>query len=218
MSAEYHKIQSLFKRDMTAPGKPLIEGEWTLPEFEYLADNQWEFTEKVDGTNVRIIYNGPHAGEIDEPEIEFAGREETSILPPKLVEALKAHFSPLGELLHQTFPKGAVLYGEGYGAGIQKAGRLYREDQHFVLFDVRVGDWWLSRVSVEGIADTLGLGVVPVIARGTLHDAVAMAKQGIVSRWGGFPAEGIVARPVVPMHTRAGERIIAKIKSRDFPR
>ena len=32
---EYHKIQSIFKRDMTSKRKTLIEGEWTLPEFEY---------------------------------------------------------------------------------------------------------------------------------------------------------------------------------------
>lgn len=45
---EYHKIQTLFKRDMTTKKKSLIEGQWTLPEFEYLANNRWIFTEKVD--------------------------------------------------------------------------------------------------------------------------------------------------------------------------
>ena len=51
---EYHKIQSVFKRDI-ANGK-IIEGKYSLPEFEYLKDNQWVFTEKVDGTNIRIIW------------------------------------------------------------------------------------------------------------------------------------------------------------------
>ena len=51
---EYHKIDSLFLRDMHAPGKPLIVGQWAEPEFEYLANNRWEFTEKVDGTNAQI--------------------------------------------------------------------------------------------------------------------------------------------------------------------
>lgn len=53
---EYHKIQTLFKRDMESKHKTLLEGQWTLPEFEYLAGNVWTFTEKVDGTNIRVIF------------------------------------------------------------------------------------------------------------------------------------------------------------------
>lgn len=41
----YHKIQSVFKRDER---KKMLHGEWSRPEIEYLADNMWEFTEKVD--------------------------------------------------------------------------------------------------------------------------------------------------------------------------
>ena len=29
---EYHKIQTIFKRDMERNGKTLLEGQWTLPE------------------------------------------------------------------------------------------------------------------------------------------------------------------------------------------
>lgn len=53
---EYHKIQTCFKRDEKT--KRIIEGDWTLPEFEYLKDCQWVFTEKVDGTNIRVMWNG----------------------------------------------------------------------------------------------------------------------------------------------------------------
>ena len=49
-------------------------------------------------------------------------------------------FLPLAANLGEVFPDGAaVLYGEGYGAKIQKGGGNYRADQDFVLFDVRVG-------------------------------------------------------------------------------
>ena len=54
--SEYHKIQTLFKRDMSSKHKLLIEGDWTLPEFEFLAGNEWTFTEKVDGMNIRVIF------------------------------------------------------------------------------------------------------------------------------------------------------------------
>jgi hypothetical protein len=50
----------------------------------------------------------------------------------------------------------------------------------------------------------------------TLHDAVRMASAGFKSTWADFTAEGIVARPAVELQTRSGQRIIAKIKHRDF--
>lgn len=42
---QYHKIQTIYKRDM-ANGKRLLEGEWSLPEFRYLAPLQWIGDEK----------------------------------------------------------------------------------------------------------------------------------------------------------------------------
>jgi hypothetical protein len=50
----------------------------------------------------------------------------------------------------------------------------------------------------------------------TLHDMINMARGSFKSQWGDFRAEGIVARPVVELRTRAGRRIITKIKQRDF--
>ena len=49
-SNKYHKILSLFKRNMTGDKKFLL-GEWTTPELEYLKDKEWVFTEKVDVNN-----------------------------------------------------------------------------------------------------------------------------------------------------------------------
>lgn len=34
----YHKIQTVFKRNLDLPKKPIIIGDWTLPEFEYLKE------------------------------------------------------------------------------------------------------------------------------------------------------------------------------------
>ena len=207
--SEYHKIQTIFKRDMASKRKTLMEGDWTLPEFEYLAGNAWTFTEKVDGTNIRVIFK--------DGAVAFGGRTEDADIPLPLLGRLNERFLPLARKLGEVFTDGAaVLYGEGYGAKIQKGGGHYRADQDFVLFDVRVGPWWLQRADVEDVAQKLGLDVVPVIGEGTLHDAVAMAKAGIRSTWGDFQAEGIVARPKVELNTRGGQRLIAKIKCRDF--
>ena len=166
---EYHKIQTVFKRDMGTKHKTLLEGQFSLPEFEYLADNAWVFTEKVDGTNIRVMLkNGA---------IVFGGKTDAAQIPAQLVAVLNDRFLPLASRMQEMFSGDACLYGEGYGAKIQKGGGNYRPDQDFVLFDVRVGDWWLQRADVEDVAAKLGINVVPIVGVGTLHDAVARKER-----------------------------------------
>lgn len=224
----YHKIQTLFKRHTEGKKKgKMIRGEWTTPELEYLAGNEWEFTEKVDGTNIRIGYDlDPH--HLD--RVEFAGRTDNAQIPPYLMSYLEDTFTP--GLFKDAELNNVILFGEGYGPKIQKGGGNYRSDHSFVLFDVKIGPWWLARKDVDDIAAKLGIDSVPTIGTGTLHDAIDIVSSGITfeksgavkrwgsgtldSAWGSFAAEGIVARPVVPMFDRKGERIITKIKAVDF--
>ena len=56
---EYQKINTLFKRDSN---NVIMPDEWADPMFEYLANTKWEATEKVDGTNIRIIITPPATG------------------------------------------------------------------------------------------------------------------------------------------------------------
>jgi hypothetical protein len=210
---EYHKINSMFKRDMENKGKMLFN-EWTLPEFEYLKNNQWIFTEKVDGTNIRVMFDGN--------EIKFGGKTDNAQLHMDLVKRLEDLFKPQLELFKETFPKKddeeeleVCFYGEGYGAGIQKGG-CYKDTKDFVLFDIKIGDLWLQRKDVEELSTKFGIEVIPIVGEGTLLDAINMVKKGFNSKWGDFLAEGIVARPKVELRTRRGDRMITKIKHCDF--
>lgn len=209
---EYHKIQTLFKRDLTAPRKPMIEGDWTTPDLEYLANNEWVFTEKVDGTNIRVEWDD------NRDRVTFGGRTDNAQIPTKLFAYLQEQFTAPN--FDNALMPSCTLYGEGYGPGIQSGGLYLKSGQQFVLFDVVVHgedqDWWLERDNVEDVADKLEIMYVPTIGRGTLHDAIDMVKSGLKSEWGDFEAEGIVARPAVQMFNRKGERIITKIKGRDF--
>jgi hypothetical protein len=45
---------------------------------------------------------------------------------------------------------------------------------------------------------------------------IDQTRTGFKSQWGDFIAEGIVARPVVELKSRNGDRIITKIKYKDF--
>jgi hypothetical protein len=211
---KYHKIQTVFKRDEKT--KKIIEGSYSLPEFEYLRHNDWVFTEKVDGTNIRVMWDGVN--------VVFGGRTDDAQMPVFLLYKLQELFEGtarrlIWELVFKggTEPISVCLYGEGYGAKIQKGGGNYLSDGvDFVLFDVRVGDWWLQREDVEEVAAAFGIKVVPIIGEGTLADAVEMTRPGFNSVWGTFFSEGIVARPKIELKTRRGDRIITKIKHRDF--
>jgi len=205
---EYHKIQTVYLRDEKTNYRTLLEGQFALPEFEYLQNNEWIWTEKVDGTNIRVMFDGE--------EIKFGGRTNRSQVPSFLLDKLNVIFNPLKEKFSRMFENGCCLYGEGYGARIQKGGGNYRRDVGFVLFDIKIGDWWLKRTDIENIAKELGIDIVPIIGRGTLHEMVKLVKTGFKSRWGDFLAEGIVARPAIELKTRAGRRIITKVKHKDF--
>lgn len=202
---EYHKIDSVFKRD--TKGRLLLD-EYTCPEFAYLADNQWLWSEKVDGTNVRVMWR--------DGVLRFGGRTDAAQMPTPLLNALNALVAP--ERLRDVFRPGGLvtLYGEGYGPGIQKSGGNYRKDVSFVLFDVLIDEWWLTRADVHEIGEKLGVDVVPSVGAGSLHQAIDMVRAGFTSTWGTFPAEGLVMRPSTELRRRNGDRIITKIKTRDF--
>lgn len=205
---EYHKIQTVFKRDPETKFKTLLEGEYSWPEFEFLSGNEWVFTEKVDGTNIRVMFDGE--------QITFGGKTDRAQIPGPLVTRLNERFLPQLATFKTLFSDNVCLYGEGYGAKVQKGGGNYRQDQDFVLFDVKIGDWWLQRRDVEDIAEKVGLDTVPIIGRGTLLEMVEQTRPGFSSIWGDFMAEGIVARPAIELKTRSGQRIITKIKCKDF--
>src|SRR3954468_21249469 len=216
---EYPKIPGPFKRETSGPNKnKVIPWAWSSDELRYLCSTDWIFTEKIDGTNIRVIWDGHQP--------EFRGRTDKAQIPAKLLETLTEMFPE--ELLEQEFGSTSViLFGEGYGAGIQKGGGNYRQDNSFILFDVKIGEWWLKRNDVLDIARSLGVDCVPIYFQGTLRNAIQfMAEQEILSyvseigargREKAIPvAEGMVGQPKIPLFNRNGERIIVKLKGCDL--
>ena len=201
----YPKILSLFKRDPKT--HKLIEGHYCRPEFEYLASCEWSMTEKIDGMNIRVMWDGT--------EVTFAGRTNDAQLPLHLLESLAEGFKP--EALARVFDGPACLYGEGYGAKIQRGGKYIADRADFMLFDVMVDGWWLRRKDMLDVASKLGIQSAPLVWTGQIADAVRLITGiGVPSAFGDFLAEGLVLRPTTDLFARNGERIIAKIKHKDF--
>lgn len=207
---KYHKIKTVFLRDPNNHYKTLLEGQYALPEFEYLKDNLWVFTEKIDGTNIRVMWDGGL--------LTWGGRTDNAQMPTFLFTKLQGLFS--AERFQELYPETPMcLYGEGYGARIQKGGGNYiPTGVSYILFDVRIDDTWLERHNVEDIAEKLGIDIVPIIGEGTLQDGIELVRKGLESTFGDFPAEGLVMRPKVALMNRLGHRVITKIKHKDFVR
>lgn len=206
---KYHKIYSPFLRS-TDGDRKLLNGCFTNSSIEYLANNEWEFTEKIDGTNIRIYWDGH--------KVSFAGRTERSIIPENLLNFLNETFGlPEAEVLfEQEFGEDpVVLFGEGYGGKIQN-GKNYRSSESFILFDVSYKGIWLNRKEVKEIAKMFGIDSVPVVLKGTIQDAIDMVKSNPKSTIGNAFMEGLVGRPSIELKTNNGERVIVKIKCGDF--
>jgi hypothetical protein len=205
----YPKILAPFRRhESGAERGRLIRGDWMCPEFEALKDMDWEWTEKVDGTNVRVLWDGY--------KVRFGGRTEDAQMYIPLLDKLSLLF--VQELLEQQFGRNpALLVGEGYGAKVADGGGKYRGDPGFVLFDVCIDGWWLRRPDVESVATGLGLHCVPVVMHGPIAAAInRVSTRALLSQWGDFEAEGLVGKAPLGMLTRGGERIMVKVKAKDF--
>ena len=220
---EYQKIQTLFKRDEK---NVIIPTELTLPEFGYLKDCKWEATEKIDGTNMRVELTPEidDNGELVNLLIEFKGRTDNAQIPAHLLAKMQTLFDK-NSLIECFYPCGkedlcpVTIFGEGYGMKIQKGGNYIKDGVDFILFDVKVGKWWLNREACEKIASELGLKIVPLIGMMTLKEAIEYVKQGFKSTIAenkDYDAEGLVLKTPNGLLRRNGERLITKIKTVDF--
>jgi hypothetical protein len=211
----YHKINSIYKRDPATNYRTFLDGDWSDPVFDLLADLQWTFTEKVDGTNIRIGWDGQL--------IRLGGRTGNAQIPAPLVNYIKGHFTY--DRLSEGLKGPVTLVGEGYGGKIQK-GSGYQEEQRFILFDVFVEPTedhplgiWLEREIVEEIAAALDIPVVPVLFKAPLLDGVDYVKgrpESLIAEDPSLVMEGVVTRPSTELRDRLGRRVITKIKVRDF--
>ncbi len=206
--SEYHKIETLYERDdRTHRLKP----ELVLKNPVYGIIKTWHWTEKIDGTNIRCNWK--------DGKITFGGRTDNAQIHADLIRFLYESVTP--EKMLSAFPTctDVVLYGEGFGAGIQKGGGDYQQSKGLILFDVLIdGKWWLSQDNVNDVATKMGLPVVPYIGEMTLEAATDMVKAGFKSRIGEGKkeAEGLIGRPIEALFDKKGSRLIVKLKTKDF--
>jgi RNA ligase-like protein len=216
---KYNKINTLFERDEQTKQ---ITDKLTRPIYGTL---KWLVTEKVNGTNVRIGFTRDDDKEID---WEIGGRTDDAAIPATLVKYsmdLAKKIKPVVRGIMGMYGLTEyVLHGEGYGAKVHHGGR-YSEDNKFILFDVSVGgDVYLTEDVVTQTAARLDIPRVPFIGDSELYtvdEIVDIVRQGYASDVADefdptFMAEGIVAKTIEPLYDNRGERVMFKLKARDF--
>lgn len=171
-------------------------------------DTSWVVSEKVDGTNTRILWDGYH--------LSVKGRTNSSQLQGYQNTLLEELSQNGNYRFDETFGvKEVVIYGESFGGKIQ--GNPYNTDPQFKVFDIMIDGVWLQYEEVEDICNQLGLEMLPhSVIEGWETVMEAFFTLAEEKSEAGEYFEGLVAVPAHMPLTRLGERVITKIKVADF--
>ena len=203
---EYQKIETLYKFDSKIKK---FRKEFYNPIVEYLKDCKWFGTEKVDGTNIRILWNG-HS-------FEFGGRTDNAEIPKAVMKILTDNFNYEMEVLfEQKFGnKEVMLFMEAFAGKIQNG--TYQGSEDIIGFDIMIGDVYLDKAVSRQIFKELGLKFVPVIEFNNLQECIDYVynnTQSIIQPQSKI--EGLVCYPAFRLYDHQGKRIIVKIKKKDL--
>lgn len=237
---EYPKTENLFLRDEDT--HKLIIGAYRRPEFDI--PKFWHVTEKLDGTNCRVVYDPLGA------TVDYRGRSDRATMKSDLVDWMAAHY-PL-EAMQRQFDDylGAdkieagtkvTIFGEGYGPGIQQGG-YYSGIRRFRMFDVcyhrprlvrqpiepaqeTVWEWfhsWCQPSTVAMIAASLNVPAAPLVGEKLdvpeiINHVRTMQKVAALDQGGeDYVPEGVICRTDPYIYDEHGRRIMFKLKVCDL--
>ena len=212
---KYSKYSSPFKKDEKF--KNTIETSQILPV------GRWIKTEKIDGTNIRIIIT---KSDNDGNRIVYVGSRKL-ILNPKdktsnqYMDCLNdINFNKLKEYFEEI-DSTIIIYGEGYGSGVQKGG-IYSSKKNYRVFDIRIGNAYQDFEYIEKVCIDNQLNIVPVIGEvreityGECITSLDKFKETLIKEGDGGIPEGIVYKFEPVLLNKYGERLIFKVKFKDF--
>lgn len=224
---EYGKTENVFTRNPDT--HKLNVGELRVPEFDQI--KTWLVTEKIDGTNMRVLLRYVSDDNEGTVSIEVRGRSDRANTPHDLKDWITntLHENTAGlfayiESLTGNDPNiGVCFYGEGYGPGIQQGGG-YAPRKEMRIFDVTTTDletggvWWRPWSEVERAAEFCGIKTVPLLERAeTLDSIVENIEGGFHSQLSSsVQAEGVVCRTDPYLFTWDHKRVMFKAKVKDF--
>jgi ATP-dependent RNA circularization protein (DNA/RNA ligase family) len=207
----YHKIQAPFKRT-TAKDVLIDENVYSDCYISMLSNITWLGTEKIDGMNLNLCYDGNH--------LSVKGHTDKTMFSQEQIDWFDRFLTPeLEQMFEQYYGEEEVIFhGEFVGPKIQ--GNLYNlDDYKFIVFDIYsvTKDVYYSQPVVKCIAENFGLEVAPLVVVGTLQRIIEYVKSAPSSMLNPKQEmEGVVIRPEHELKNFSGHRIIYKVKLRDL--
>ncbi|NCD07793.1 MAG: hypothetical protein EOL97_16915 [Spirochaetia bacterium] len=206
---EYHKIETLFKFNGETKK---YTNELYNKNVELLKDNQWLFTEKIDGTNLRIYWDGH--------KLQYGGRTNNAQFSKDQIEFIEERLTNenIETIFEQKFQDVEVyVFGELFGVKIQNGG-LYTNGKglDFKVFDIEIDGVTLTYDSMTKLANELNYQYVPLVIIGTIDCAINYVLTHYTSTFSNAELEGLVGKPIGDFRDRLGKRIVVKIKRKDL--
>lgn len=215
MLDEYQKIPVLYEFDAS---RKEYTNKIADPSVEFLSGLSWLASEKYDGMNIRVHYDGH--------KVEIFGRTDAAILPKEVEDLLERTFYNSEVIFEQQFRDcdDVTLFMECYGGRIQgsKGRKWYgSKDESLIGFDVKIGYRYLDRKYVKDIFDAFGVPCVEFFDVKDLNEAIEIVKSKAMAQ-SEDPNEpyfeGLVCTPATPLLDIYGHRVIVKIKCETFYR
>ena len=211
---EYQKIPTLYKFDSNTKRFTNEIAEETV---DYLKNCAWLASEKIDGTNIRVYYDGHR--------VSWSGRTDKSSLPKEIEQLLQDTFGDSEIIFEQVFgEKEVLLFMECYGGKVQ--GGLYGGKERLIGFDVMVNNVYLDKRVIAPIFERFGVPTVRFVEVVNLEHIIARVKymakiptEYYISECcenQTTPIEGFVCVPACRLFDNRGKRIIVKIKVCDM--
>ena len=158
-------------------------------------------TEKIDGTNLKVYRDGYTVhieGRTNKPNAHID--ENLWWLQEKFQEHIFEHH--FGE-------KAVTIYGELYGGKINKGKEHYNTAETVKIFDIKVGEIWLTDEDMRAVTEFFGVQPVAYLFTGTIAEAESFVKEKLNEE---SYFEGIVGKEKHWRLERNGARIALKIK------
>lgn len=209
MAHNFQKIKAPFGRK-SPKDRMVDESVVSLKWVEAFKGMKFWASEKIDGTSVGIKWDGER--------ISFIGHTDKSQFNPRYLEYLQNRFGTpeFESCVEMIFgDKPAIIYGEG----ISKDYNVHYgfPEGEFIMYDIQFDNGkFAERDVVYEVASKLDIKM-PFEARMTLDEAIEYVKarpQSVLNSE--YKMEGLVLRPMVELYLNNGERVITKIKVKDF--
>jgi hypothetical protein len=165
--------------------------------------------EKVHGTSAHISWKN------NQVTFFSGGESPTNFRSLFDEQALFNDFTILGH-------PDVTIYGEAYGGKQQGMRHTYGDKLCFIVFDIKIGDIWLTVPNMADVAAKFGLEVVPWLKVSTDLASLDLERdrpsEVAIRRGIAVPKarEGVVLRPLAEFIASNGSRVIAKHKCSEF--